>query len=205
MRREDIDWKELRGVITALVICLVVASSMLYASLYFKKQMKQEFARNDARFKSISQRYLAVDEEEKLITEYYPKFIELYNNGVIGKEQRLNWIEVLRRLTSEMKLPRLSYQIESQQPYTPGYSVKMGEFKVYSSKMNLDMALMHEGDLFTVIEELEKKAKGDFAPASCNMQSMSAIVEEPDAANITVSCELRWYTIKLADGSEIKI
>ncbi len=205
MQHKDFDWKELRGSIILFLICLGVGGSMLYGSLYFKKTMQQEFARNDARFKTVSQRYLAVDEEERLIKEYFPAFIELYNNGVIGREQRLNWIEVLRETSREMNLPRLNYQIESQSPYTPGYSVNTGKFKLFSSRMNLDMSLLHEGDLFRLFETLGEEAKGIFSPTTCNMRGSGEIKEEPRAGNITANCELQWYTIRLADGTEISI
>lgn len=205
MQHKDFDWKELRGSIIILIICLCVGGSLLYGSLYFKKQMQQEFARNDARFKTISQRYLAVDEEERLIKEYYPRFLELHNNGIIGREQRLNWIEVLRATAREMNLPRLNYQIESQSDFTPGYSVNTGQFKLFSSRMRLDMSLLHEGDLFRLFATLDDEAKGLYNPVTCNMRSSGQIKEEPRAANITANCELQWYTIRLADGSEISI
>lgn len=205
MQHKDIDWKELRGAIIVLVICLSVGITILYASIYFQERMQREFSRNDARFRSISQRYLAVDEEEKLINEYYPKFIELFKNGIIGKEQRLNWIEVLRTATRELNLPRLSYQIESQKPYTPGYTINPGKFKVFSSNMKLEMSLLHEGDLFNIFSELDNEAKGLYSPTMCTLSSTGEITEQRDASNIKASCELQWYTIKLADGTELKI
>jgi len=205
MQLKDMDWKELRGAIVILAVCLSVGISILYLSLYFQERMQRDFNRNDARFRSISQRYLAVDEEEKLINEYYPKFIDLFNHGVIGKEQRLNWIEVLRTATRDIKLPRLSYQIESQKPYTPGYSISPGKFKVYSSNMKLEMSLLHEGDLFNIFAELDEKARGLYSPTICTLSSTGEIMEQRDAANVKASCELQWYTIKLADGTEIKI
>jgi len=205
MQLNDIDWKELRGCIVILLVCLCVGGSLLYGSLYFMAKMQQEFARNDARFKTISRRYLAVDEEERLIKEYYPRFLDLYNNGVIGREQRLNWTEVLRGAAREMNLPRLNYQIESQSAYTPGYSVNTGKFQLFSSRMNLDMSLVHEGDLFALLETLDEEARGIYSPVTCSMRKGGRIVEEPGAANITANCELQWYTIRLADGSEISI
>lgn len=205
MRHKDIDWKELRGSITIFVICTVVSGILLYTSHYFQKQMKQEFASNDARFRSISQRYLDVDEEERLINEYFPRFVDLYNSGVIGKEQRLNWIEILRSTAKEMKLPRLNYQVETQKTYTPGYSVDSGSFSIYSSKMNLQMDLLHEGDLFTIFESLNEKAKGMYSPVACDLRSSGKITEQARAPNINATCELRWYTIRLAGGKEITI
>lgn len=188
-----------------LVVCVSVGGTLLYASLYFKEQMQQEFTRNDGRFKSISRRYLALDEEESLINEYYPRFTELHNNGVIGREQRLNWIEVLRSTAGEMKLPKLNYHIDSRGIYEPEYTINTGKFDLHSSKMNLQAELLHEGDLFRIFDALDRRAKGLYSPTRCSFKISGEVEVRARAPNINVDCELEWYTIKPADGTEINI
>ena len=206
MKSEYIDWKLLKGSLIVFVITITVSSTLLFGAFYFRDQMQVEFNRTNAVFRSISNRYLAVDEEEKLIRTYLPRFIEFYENGVIGKEQRLNWIEVLRDTGEEMRLPSLNYQIESQQEFTPEFPLNLGKYKLYSSTMSLTMQLLHEGDLFRIIDKLERDANGRFTLSFCSITPQSEeIVESPDAANISARCELRWYTIRLADGKQIEV
>jgi hypothetical protein len=205
MKYSDIDWKILRGAIATLVISISISGTLIYLSMYFQDRMYREFTRNELRFQSISKRYLAVDEEEKLIKKYYPRFVELYKKGVIGKEQRLNWIEVLRTAGMQIQVPTLTYQIESQDTYKPGYSVTLGKFRLYSSKMTLNMRLLHEGDLFNILNELNKKANGIYSLNSCRLSKNSKIVESADAPNINAECDLQWFTIKLANGKDINV
>ena len=205
MKHSDIDWKILRGAIATLVISISISGTLIYLSMYFQDRMYREFTRNELRFQSISKRYLAVDEEEKLIKKYYPRFVELYKKGVIGKEQRLNWIEVLRTAGMQIQVPTLTYQIESQDTYKPGYSVTLGKFRLYSSKMTLNMRLLHEGDLFNILNELNKKANGIYSLNSCRLSKNSKIVESADAPNINAECDLQWFTIKLANGKDINV
>ena len=205
MKYSDIDWKILRGAIATLVISISISGTLIYLSMYFQDRMYREFTRNELRFQSISKRYLAVDEEEKLIKKYYPRFVELYKKGVIGKEQRLNWIEVLRTAGMQIQVPTLTYQIESQDTYKPGYSVTLGKFRLYSSKMTLNMRLLHEGDLFNILNELNKNANGIYSLNSCRLSKNSKIVESADAPNINAECDLQWFTIKLANGKDINV
>jgi len=205
MQRNDVDWKVLRGAVITLVVSVTVSGFLVYGSHYFQAQMYQEYTRNDARFQTITNRYLAVDEEEKLINQYYPRFIELHKKGVIGKEQRLNWIEVLRKTGMKYHIPALNYQIKSQDTYTPGYSVTLGRFKLYSSKMTLNMRLLHEGDLFTVLDSLNKNARGLFSLNHCRLSKSAEIKETADAPNISARCEMQWFTIALADGKDLNI
>jgi hypothetical protein len=206
MKSDNIYIKVLGGSITVFVISTIVSLGMVFGSNYFQQQMLLEFNRANATFQSISSRYLAVDEEEKLIRGYLPDFVKLYESGVIGDEQRLNWVEVLRNAGDSIKLPSLNYQIESQQVYTPPYTLSPGKFKVYSSKMMLNMQLLHEGDLFRILESLDRNARGSYSISSCSKgQSSSVITDEPDGSNISARCELLWLSIKLADGKPIKV
>jgi hypothetical protein len=68
------------------------------------------------------------------------------------------------------------------------------------------MSLLHEGDLFRVIDKLEEEANGTFSLKGCNINPSGAtIMETATAANITAQCELEWYTIRLADGRPIDV
>lgn len=206
MKTENITLKILGGSIAIFTISTIVSVSMVVGAYYFQRQMQQEYNRANAAFQSISSRYLAVDEEEKLIRSFLPDFVSMYHNGIIGDEQRLNWIEVLRTAGDNINLPSLTYQIESQQAYTPPFSLSLGRFSLYSSKMLLNMQLLHEGDLFRILETLDREAKGSYTVTSCTLgQNTSEITDSPNAGNISARCELIWYTIKLADGTPIEV
>lgn len=198
--------KILGGSIITLSLSIIISASVVYGAYYFQKKMLLEYNKANSAFQSISGKYLAVDEEEKLIQSFLPEFVSLYEKGIIGEEQRLNWIEALRSIGTSLNLPALNYQIQSQQEYTPSYPLNLGKYKLYSSLMQLDMQLLHEGDLFRVLEALDKQAKGSYTVSSCMIDPVgNTITDKPDAANISAHCELLWFTIKLASGDPIKV
>ncbi len=206
MKRSDIDWSILRGSLIVFFLCLITSGVLLGGSLYFKDKMHQEYERNNAMFRSVSNKYFAVDEEEKLIEKFYPVFIDLYNGGVIGRERRLNWIEAIRKAGEQIKIPGLSYEIRSQEVYKPGFSVKLGRYKLFRSVMNLNMQLLHEGDLFRLLQELDNNALGAYNVSNCTMSSKGKqMSDDPQSGNLIVRCELTWHTIKLANGKELKV
>jgi hypothetical protein len=207
MQRNFIDWRQMRGTVILMVLAMVICASLIGGSRYFKGEMDQEFRRNNAVFQSNSNRYLAVDEEEKTIREYYPQFIKLYNYGEIGQERRLDWLEALRSAGVDIKLPSLSYTIESQKAYVPNFAVNMGRYRLFKSDMSLKMQLLHEGDLFDLLHELERNAKGFYRVSNCKLINnvKGRLTDDADAANVSVDCLLEWFTLKLADGTEIKV
>lgn len=201
-----IDWSILKGAIILFSICLVLGSSLVIWSYYFSSKLSSELTRNKALFQSVSRRYLDVDEEEKSLQEYFPQFVTLYNRGIIGREQRLNWIEALRQSGEKIKLPGLRYSINSQEAFIPEFPVNYGGYTIYRSSMELNLGLLHEGDLFELLKFIDENAEGIYTISECKFnKSGGQIVFVKNQANITTACVLNWLTIDLASGNRIEI
>lgn len=208
MKAEKIDWTVLQGAMITFIISIVISGGLIGMTWYYKDKMQLEHNRQKARFQNISNQYLAVDQEERLIREFYPAFIELYNKGIIGHERRLNWIETLREAGEFMKLPALRYSIESQSRFIPDFQVNTGPFQIYNSSMKLNLELLHEGDLDKLLDTLSSKAPGTYSISNCKLRqtgSGNINLEHANRGNINAECELRWLNIKKADGTEIKL
>ncbi len=203
MKTSNIDWSVLRGSLSTLIICLIISAGMLFGSFYYRDEMRTEFTKEDQRFKNVSRKYLAVDQEEKMILLHYPRFKYLYQQGVIGKEQRLRWLETLRTSSDELKLPSLRYNIDSRESFTPSFPANQGLYQIYTSSMKLDLGLLHENDLLLLLNDLEQKANGLYSVSSCNLQRKEkSITRDIDRAKLDAKCELLWFTIDMA-GKEI--
>ena len=130
MKKLEFDWRVLSDALIALLVCGLVSLAMLWYSYYFRDKEEAAYKSHHAQFKQTSQRYLSVDDEERIIREQYPRFIELYNKGVVGQENRLNWLETLRNVGQSIKMPELRYQISSQEAANLPYlaNVNAGSF-----------------------------------------------------------------------------
>jgi len=204
MAQAKVDWSVLRGALGVLGICVLVSGIILGVSYYFREEMNTEFKRHHVRFRDISRKYLAVDEEERIIKTSYPHFAELYNRGVIGRESRLSWLETLRHAGDRIKIPELRYKIDSRSEYDPDYGVTTGAYRIYASKMELDLGLLHEGDFVALTEFLDREAEGLFSISKCSFKRVTAKLDlDPDKANLSARCELQWFTVNLPGDKEI--
>tara|TARA_R110000782_G_scaffold166718_9_gene258642 strand:- start:598 stop:1218 length:621 start_codon:yes stop_codon:yes gene_type:complete len=206
MDKAGIDWDILRGSIILFCICLTVGGGLIGGAYYFNSKLSKELKQNKSIFQSISQRYLDVDQEEKLLHEYVPQFVALYDKGVIGPEKRLNWIEALRQSGEDIKLPGLRYSLDSQEVYTPEYEINYNGFALYSSTMELNLGLLHEGDLFELLKYIDRHAAGSYTISECTFRmNGNEIKMNKEQANISADCLLHWITIDLASGARIEI
>ena len=199
-----IDWSVLRGAIIVFVISLIISASLVTGTWYYADYMDLKYNVNKKRFQTVSNQYLAVDQEEKLVRQYYPDFIKLYNNGVIGQERRLNWIEVLRNSSESSKLISLRYEIDPQTQYSPDFTLNYGIFKLFNSSMKLNLDLLHMGDLKNLFNDLDRNAEGIYNISNCRLKRTGGDKFELEIKpNIAAQCELHWLNIKRSDGSDI--
>jgi len=204
MARAKTDWTVLRGAFGVLGICALLGGAMLAGSYYFHDAMEKEYRRHQNRFMSISRRYLAVDEEERIIRKLYPRFVALYNRGVIGSEDRLSWLEALRAASGAAGIDELSYRIDSREMLEPEYPVSAPGFEVYASTMTLDMEMRHEGVLVRLLRQLERQAPGLFTVRRCQLvRAQPQIAPEGRRNNVAGACELDWLTLNRSGGEAL--
>ncbi|MCA1853725.1 MAG: hypothetical protein LC647_15435 [Beggiatoa sp.] len=206
MRLADIEWGMIRGALGALVLAAAIGATLYTAATRFRDAMQVKYSESQEQLQSVTGKYLAMDQEDMIIKEQYPRFVELLKKGVIGTEQRLNWIEVLKQTAAITKIPRLRYEIAAREPFTPDFGLATSPYQVQVSKMKLDLGLLHENDLSTVLAALDGKADGIYSIRDCIFRRSAERVEPRlDQENLKSACELLWFTIRLANGNDIKL
>lgn len=201
MERRDIDWGVLRGAIIVLAVTLLVSVSVVVASEYFEAQQAEEFKKEQRRFLTASRKYLSVDEEERLVRQYLPRFEQMAAEGLIGEEQRLQWLETLRRVKAELRLPSLQYTISPRDEYEPPEKLPKGDFEPFASRMEITAGLVHAGDLLRLFDSLDRQANGIFSVDECALSRRGRDAAQPaaDAANLMANCRLSWITLRNPD------
>lgn len=200
------DWSILRGTVIGFVVCVLAAAGMLTASHYFKKNMQRQYQASHAIFLNASQQYLAVDEEERIIEQFYPEFVRLFRAGLLGQERRLSWLETLRAAGEAIKIPELTYKLDAQREMQPDYYMSLGSYGVYVSAMNLSLGLLHEGDLLRLLNSLERDALGQYSVRDCAFRASGGeLVIETGKANIHADCTLEWLTVDLSGDRELSL
>ncbi len=195
MKAADIEWGMLRGALIALAIAAVLAAVILVASYRFWETNNRALKRATAELGVAEQEYRRLDELEQMIATYYPRFQDLEREGVIGEERRLTWTEALKRADEELKLPSLSYSIDTQNRHKAEYSLPEGAYKLFASEMNLEVGMLHGDDLFRLFSRLDESAGGIFSVDYCSVARVRETPGSWEAAHLRATCKLNWYTI----------
>jgi hypothetical protein len=203
-----IDWGLLRGSVIALAAALAVSAMLVATAMWFHEKRNREHMAAQDEYRSISERYLNVDREALIIEERYPHFLELLERGVLGREDRLSWVESLKAAVADLDAQRLEYRIDARRSWDGPVTVPSAPFEVLASRMELRAVLWHEGDLVTLIDSLAKRARGLFVTRRCRLEPVSG-ERDPETARqrgtVQAQCELDWVTVDWPGERELHL
>ncbi len=192
----------------ALIFFFIILLSMITVvtlSDIYKSKANDENARVMREMRIWKNKIDVANRNNQILVQHEDTFKKLKNESVIGDENRLSWVEVVQKVVESRRLASVKYNIASQVLLDKKTLDKKYEgIDVFKSVMSLDMELIHEGDLFVMLNVLRNEAKGLVTVDKCDIELINknineGIIEKGDTVNMSAYCELSWYTLKKAD------
>ncbi|MEC5399995.1 hypothetical protein [Uliginosibacterium sp. H1] len=196
-------------------ILFAVAMCIVGSLLLRSTQRELDAARRDAQQseqarQSIRTRLADTQRDEAIIRATIQRFETWRQHGLIGTERRLDWADHLRAVRDDRRLPRLIYELMPQRPLrrADNTPVSSDQYNLQSSRMRLDLGLLHEGDLLRVLDDLQGRRDVLVVPRACRLErALSAARSNPREVPpaLDAHCELDWITVlpptRAASGS----
>lgn len=191
MRLESRDWHALRNTILAWVLVLVLA--MLVAGVFQQRKLnaQQALQQQLGQLEQVRRHYQTTVQERHLISQYLPAYRQLVADGFVGEEHRQSWLDALRDIQRQHRLFGIDYRLAAQQPYQPAFWPDRGIWQLYRSIMQLKLAMLHEGDVLTLLDALSDHSAAAFMLRECTLVRQSGA----PPPSFRASCELDWLTL----------
>ncbi len=184
-------------------VTLMVSMLVVFASYFYMDDAQQEQLSAKRAMLVWQAKINNSVENNQIIDEFESNFLKLVNQGVVGEEDRLSWFETIQNTAKSRGMPLVKYSISSQQALTEdNLKSKYNGIDVYKSMMTLDITMAHEGDLFALLNDLEK-ADGLFTVDLCHIEKNGYKRVNTDN-NMKARCELGWYTFRGSNSSKGK-
>lgn len=181
-------------VVAAVIICVVFYQSYDEKNEYYT-------ALNN-KLEKESQRFTKLDDISQVVAEYEEKFNSYSPVKRFENENRLYWLDVLNKIRSKHKIPKLSYNISTRKRYDyKDGIIKDRGLPVFVSNIKLTMSLMHEADLVAVINSLKKIKDSIHLVSSCQLKRVATNKNNSINAtgpNIGAVCNVKWFTFKVS-------
>lgn len=204
MKASELEWSYIRQFTLIPTVTFVLALAALFASMHLQSSQEKLHEQLTANQAVMQEDYDALVDRRRIVDGYHRRYQQLSEQGFVGMESRLDWIETLRAKTSELTLPRVSYALQPQlTAIAPVQSIMAGDdISIHVSNLDLEMGLVHELDLLRFIDELQQHAPGLIKVDRCDMSWQGEGRENLLAeANILANCSLQIYSVITADVS----
>lgn len=179
------------------LVLIVVAGTLAWVSEREARQAAQTLQAATAARQRIEQRLSQVRTEEEDIKQRAALWLKLKEAGMVGEERRLEWVEMLRDIQQELRIPGLSYEFGPRQPLdgkdTPGW---------HASPLRIQFRLLHEEDLLNALERIEQRAPALVIVRACRLAPLTTPGDgAKPAALLGAECDMQWLTATLPGGT----
>lgn len=195
----NIDWHYLRQPLIIFVLSIGISVAMGFGGLQYETMQVEKYETAVATLTSTHKLYSSIVNDIDLLDKYRNLYSGYKSSGLVGEERRLSWIETLETTNEVLKLPRLTYNLRPQETFIrPGLAVK-NNVELSSSPMELSMGLLHEEDLFAVLEGLRLSIKNLFTVEHCLLTRNAQVSQSLNTkgSNLSSKCTIRWVTINV--------
>ncbi len=198
MTRDDIE--ALRTSLIALAATLLVAAGVVLYSGAILDDARRVLGEREAQLRQARLRIQRADGEQEMLRRFAVSYRDLERIGFTGEEQRINWLEGLRRANEEARTFGVEYDISAQRPYTHAAEFPAAPLQLHESLMQVRVRLLHEGDLPRFLDALGRTGGGFFTVDRCVLRRLRPGESEastPSQWSIAAGCDLRWITARV--------
>ncbi len=188
------------------LIAALLMAALGAGSVFFSLNMSQaaKLARNAAQAErnEFAGKLDRVRSEEREIKQKSAVFAELQKRGVVGDEQRLEWVELLKDIRDKRRLIDLQYEFAPQRPLEIAPAgTPAGAYAFYASGMKVQLKLLHEEDLTRLLGDLRQQAAALIQVKACNVSRVPRGAGDSSVtAQLQADCLIDWITLREAAG-----
>ena len=202
MKLSPADFPNLRLSLLAALAMVLAGAGTGYAAFHWVQASQRDRAAAQAERNEIDGKLRRVSSEQSEIKEKSERFNALQARGVIGDEQRLEWVELLKDIRDRQRLLDLQYEFVPQREISTKSDAKSdgkpdGGFGFFASTMKVQIKLLHEEDLTRFLAELREQARALIQIKSCTVSRLPQEVNDSSlSAQLLADCQIDWVTVR---------
>lgn len=172
----------------ALALILVaIGAGAIVGAQSFADELRAERQEVAAQRVAAEQRMARVQHEATEIDLRVAQYLSLAKRGILGEEDRLDWIEGLGRAKAAAGLRDVRYAFAAQKPLTTA-----GEVVTRSSLVMVEAKILHEERFLTFLRALGREMSPYVSVESCSLSREKSV--RPDEG-LATQCQVALITL----------
>lgn len=206
----EVDRQYLKPPFWRLLAALLAALLLVGTAWWWQHKIELKERAEQRELDDLRHEYQTITSMRETIEEFYNKFLALQNRGVIGQESRLRWLELSEEVAKRLELPKFSITMQPQTKLRFDHDdPSRPEVQATATTMALELGLWHEGDLLTMLNELQRRGAGLLWVKSCELRRNRldadiTLAKIRQDGVIAGRCELLWLTLPLKKQEDQK-
>lgn len=131
-------------------------------------------------------------EARDLAGRYREPYRALVDEGFVGADARLAWLDALTLAQRESGIAPFDYELAPRsaipRPGTPAV-------KLSGSEMRVRMGLLHEGELLRFLERLKSHARGRYHVSECVLTRIARHTQPINQPTLEAECLILWFAV----------
>lgn len=201
MKSNVSDLGRMKWAIAFLVILSACGGGAVWSTLQLQKAAEKSIRETTAARNDIRVRLARARDEQVELNDKIRRYQAIREQGYIGPEQRLDWVEAIARIKAARRIYRLEYDFAPQRPadasVLPG-GHGAGGFDIMASQMRMQVQILHEGELLGLIDDIRKSVRALIQLRSCTMERVTGVSagDRNNPAPLKAECTLEWITLR---------
>jgi hypothetical protein len=195
------DFRRIQWSVAILVLFALLGAGVVFGSLQLTKAAQAEARKVEAERGEARSKLARARDEEQEIRAKIARYQDLVARGYVTEEQRLEWIERIAQIKTARKLLDVQYELMPQKPVDAALlpdGATGGGYEFMSSKMKLQMQLLHEEDLLGFLNDLRARVRAMIVVRKCLVERIprSGGGERGTQPQLKAECDLDWITLR---------
>ncbi|MBY4676527.1 hypothetical protein [Marinobacterium arenosum] len=184
----------LPGVCLLLAVLFLAGGYLL--SGWVDEQVERQYQMQQRRLSSAQQRLKISQRQVDIADEYLARFNAYRSKQLLGETDRLQWSDRLINLGQRLELKNLEFDFSGRRALEKEQARHFDvDQKIYNAfELKLDFQLQHEGDLFNMLNMIDRYISPMAILDYCKLQSLlgdQPTVELRDEGNLKAYCKLQ--------------
>lgn len=194
------DIARLRWPLILTATAVAAGAAMILASRHLVQAAETAHRQLAAQQGDLRTRISRAREEEADLRDRIALFNQLRARGIIGQEERLDWVEQIARIKAKRRLLDLQYELSPQHAVDDtllSAGPTAGGYEFMASTMKLKMTLLHEDDLLGFLDDLRSAVHARLLVRECTIDR-SVPSQDPSglAGQLRAACTIEWITLR---------
>ena len=192
----DIDWSYMKPSLVITGVLILFAMGIAFSSWIYLTNHEDGASRQYQEMLEANSKLSDILDDKRLFNSYFDRYQTLVDSGVIGNEQRLEWVDAVKSRIEVLKLPELFYKIKPQKKFESPDIAQSEGVSVTQSQIELTFGIYHTEDLIDLLSEMERQIAGAFYVESCKLTRIEKRFSFfKDNTNMKAVCNINWFTL----------